>query len=231
MIKKYYINMDKSKDRNEIMLKNHKDITRIEAYDGDKIDSYSNIILPKKTFQDKYQLCCSLSHLKTIFTSLKNGDSGAIIFEDDVIDIYSHLWEESINDIIKNAPKKTECIQLFPGNPELIKENIKSNLKYIKWHKKSHGTLCYYISNKGMKKLFNLFYKNNQIDLSIKLKNYVADNGIIYNNLKTYIYSKPLFINYVFSSTILKEGISKSYLRRSKIDDEIHNIIKHYFEK
>ena len=223
--------MERSIDRNNNMLKYHKNITRIEAYDGNLIHTYKNIILPKKTVQDKYQLCCSLSHLKTIFTSLKNGDSGAIIFEDDVIDIYSHLWEESLNDIIKNAPKKTECIQLFPGNPEIIKENIKSNLKYIKWDKKSHGTLCYYISNKGMKKLFNLFYKNNQIDLSIKLKNYVADNGIIYNNLKTYIYSKPLFINYVFSSTILKEGVSKSYLRRSKIDDEIHNIIKHYFEK
>ena len=221
--------MEKSKDRNKMMIKNHKNITRIEAYDGDKINSYNNIILPKKHLQNRYELCCSLSHLKTIITAFNNGDMGAIIFEDDIIDIYSNLWEESLENIINNAPSDTECLQLFTGNPKVLKKHIQNNLKYIKWNRKSHGTLCYYINKKGMKKLVNLFYKDNKINLRVKLKNYVADDGILYNNLKTYIYTKPLFINYVAKSTILKPGISKDYLRRSKIDLELHNIVKEYF--
>ena len=60
---------------------------------------------------------------------------------------------------------------------------INLNTDYCKWSKDKWSTSCYYINRIGMKKIYDKFYKNGKIDLSIKLYNYVADEGVIYNNL------------------------------------------------
>jgi len=48
MIPGYYINLERSKERRNFMEQTYKILTRIEAYDGNKLDKYTDIILPKK---------------------------------------------------------------------------------------------------------------------------------------------------------------------------------------
>ena len=61
--KKYYINLDRSTKRKLFMQENYDNITRISAYDGKKLDTYDDIILPKNSQENKYQLGASLSHI------------------------------------------------------------------------------------------------------------------------------------------------------------------------
>lgn len=225
MLPIYYINLKKSSHR-RTFIKNHyqkQNIVRIDAYNGDKLYKYNDIILPYPLWckQDKYQLACSLSHIKAIITAFKNGDKEALILEDDVSDEYKNKWENSINDIILNVPMDCECLSLLCSNIKKLKKMKNQCVNYIKWSDKLYGAGCYYINRNGMEKIDKLFFKNGKIDLCIELKNYVSDDGIIYNSLETYVYSKPTFINKMFDSTI-----GSNY----KIEKSIYGYIKNYFD-
>jgi GR25 family glycosyltransferase involved in LPS biosynthesis len=224
MIKKYYINLERSKDRRLFMENKYKNITRIDAFDGKELKKYNNIILPEKKYckQNKLQLGCSLSHIKAIITAYENNDKEALILEDDMSDEFSHKWEKNIKEIISNAPLDHDLISLYTNNDYIMKDIYKKKEDYIKWYYKHFSTGCYYINRKGMEKIYNLFYKNKKIDLSIKLKNYVADDGVIYNNLISYLYTKPTFINVLFTSTIVNNLSAK--VPRDIILDYFENI-------
>ena len=225
MIPIYYINLKKSKERREFMKEHYSknNIVRISAYNGDKLHIYNDIILPYRIWcrQHKYQIACSLSHIKAIITSLNNGDKESLILEDDVSDEYKHLWENSINEIIFNKPDDCECLNLLCSNTSQLKHISQLREKYVKWNNTLFGAGSYYINRKGMEKIYNLFFKNDKIDLCIKLTNYVTDDGIIYNNLVTYVYSNPTFINKMFKTTIGS---------RYKVEERIYKYIKKYFD-
>tara|TARA_B110000208_G_C11799546_1_gene441258 strand:- start:185 stop:856 length:672 start_codon:yes stop_codon:yes gene_type:complete len=221
MINTYFINLDRSKDRRAHMEKTFKNITRIPAFDGDILDNYENIKLPLKCWQNKYQLACSLSHIKAIIEAYQNNDEGAIISEDDIDNQFKNKWCKNINTIIKDAPDNTECISLFCSSVNRLQYFITLSEDYSPWINHNWSTCCYYINRSGMKKILDMFYKDGIIDLSIRLLNYVADDGVIYNNIITYNYTKPLFINTQFNTTIqFKPSLEK------KLYDFIHS----YFE-
>ena len=224
MLPIYYINLKKSRERREFMNEHYSknNIVRISAYNGDKLHNYNDIILPPSTWcrQHKYQIACSLSHIKAIITSLNNDDKEALILEDDVSNEYKHLWENSINEIIENKPENCECLNLLCSNTGELNQISKLRENYVKWNNKLYGAGSYYINRKGMEKIYNLFFKNEKIDLYIKLNNYVSDDGIIYNNLVTYVYSKPTFINQMFKTTIGS---------RYKVEYNIYKYITNYF--
>jgi GR25 family glycosyltransferase involved in LPS biosynthesis len=73
---------------------------------------------------------------------------------------------------------------------------------YIKWSEPNWSTTGYYINRKGMKKILDRFYKNGTIDISMKLRNYVADCCILYENMITYNYTKPTIYANDFRSDI-----------------------------
>lgn len=184
------------------------------------MDEYTDIILPKTYTESKGALACSLSHIKAITTAYKNGNKEALIIEDDTSNRYKHKWKESIESIIKNAPEDTECISFLCSNVAVSSNMLKLNTDFDRNTVFHWSTGCYYINKKGMKKIYDKYCKNNKIDISLKLNNYVADGDIIYNNLITYNYKKPTFINELFGSMI---GNNKNI--------EIHSngFIKTYF--
>ena len=49
IIHKYYINLERSKNRRQFMEETYKNIKRIEAYDGSKLHHYTDIVLPKNS--------------------------------------------------------------------------------------------------------------------------------------------------------------------------------------
>lgn len=84
----------------------------VDAYDGSKLESYDDIILPENydTLAEPGEYGCSLSHIKAIKKAFDNGEQEVFIIEDDMHNIYSHLWEKSLKEIINNKPDKTECM-------------------------------------------------------------------------------------------------------------------------
>ena len=222
MLHKYYINLNRSIERRQFMEKTYNDITRIEAYDGKELHEYDDIILPIHTEENNYQLACSLSHIKAIIHSYEKGDEEALIFEDDTSNEYAHKWTKSIEEIVICAPTDCECISFMCSDVGEMNKLINMKSDYHLWIKKYCCAGCYYINKKGMKKIYDLFHKEGKIDLSIKLYNHEADRGVIYDNLITYNYTKPTFINKMFISTIIE---------KYEFCTNFRNFIQQYFEK
>jgi len=219
-MKKYYINLERSKDRRKFMENMYDDLIRIDAYDGLKLNEYTDIILPKQCNESNGALACSLSHIKAIITAYENGDEEALILEDDTSNEYKDKWEKSIKDIVKEAPQDTECLSLFCSNNLEMDKMLSSDKNYFRWNIHRWSTGCYYINRKGMEKIYNKYYKNNNIDISLKLTYYTADGDIIYNSLITYNYKIPTFSNVLFGSII------------GNVEEQqtvIYNYLKKYF--
>ena len=105
----YYINLEKSKDRNDAMLKQKKKynlpLERVEAVNGyefkdTKNDSFFIKPCQKINFINTFPnidnikpiIGCTLSHIKAIHTALENDDKLAIIMEDDTSLITYNHW-------------------------------------------------------------------------------------------------------------------------------------------
>tara|TARA_B110000037_G_scaffold178746_1_gene204616 strand:- start:2249 stop:2911 length:663 start_codon:yes stop_codon:yes gene_type:complete len=212
-MKKYYINLDFSIKRKEFMEKNYENIIRIEAYNGKNLKKYNDIILPKECEQTNNELACSLSHIKAIITAYNNNDNEALIFEDDTSNEYKNKWKKNIEDIIRDAPKDIECISFFCSNINELRKIIKLKNHYSLYNPSRWSTGCYYINRKGIEKIYNKYYKNNKIDLSLKLKHYSADKSTIYGQLQTYNYTKPTYINKLFGSIIGNNSLHEKNAR------------------
>ena len=117
----YWINMDRSTERRENMLKVLKDPAfdgmskhRVKAIDGKQVtkeeieSTFENI--DEKQSVNYY--CCFLSHIKALRQFLKSSHSMALIFEDDISLEYKPYWQETIQDCIRNAPPDWELLQL-----------------------------------------------------------------------------------------------------------------------
>ena len=126
----YYINLEKSKDRNDAMLKQKKEynlpLERVEAVNGYEIKDTKNdsfFIKPQQKINfinfftepdiSKPLIGCTLSHIKAIHTALENDDKLAIIMEDDTSLITYNHWSKKIIKIIKKAPPSWRIINIF----------------------------------------------------------------------------------------------------------------------
>ena len=222
-MEKYCINLNKSPERFDKMKELYSKIVRIEAFDGNTLEKYSNIKYPRNTKQNKYELACCLSHIKAIVTAYKNNLNGVLILEDDISNEYTDKLEEKMTEIVSKSPPNCDCIQLFTSNPWMFKRFINSQHMFIQWAKYFWGACCYYINRKGMRKIYNMFYKDGVYILPPNLQNYVADE-IIYKYINTCYYPKPLFINLLQPSTIHNHKEERS------VENTIHCLIKQYFE-
>ncbi len=213
-------------------------ITRIDAFDGNKLLDYNNIKLPNKIIfpldiftlnNYKYIYACSFSHIKAIHEAYKLNKDGILICEDDLRNNFEHKWKISLDNIIKNRPKDSECLTLFCVN-ELITQkllDLKENYTPLIFNKEGNrnnwytGSAIYFLTKEAMKKIVDIYIKDNIIDFSFTQELLVADYNLIYPLLKTFHYTKPLFIDSSHSSTI-NENFSENKLINQQI-------IKNYF--
>ena len=118
----YYINMDKSKDRNEWMIeqlsKNVERYYRVSGVNGYEIQNKEHDIVDGIEFYNDFkeltipEIGCTLSHLKAIQTAYENGENIAIIMEDNVYVNMINLLDNSLEEIVKNSPEEWEILQL-----------------------------------------------------------------------------------------------------------------------
>lgn len=132
-MKTYYINLDRKPDRKKVMEEMYTDLIRISAYDGNLINTYTDIVIPSNLHISKYELGCTLSHIRAIVTAYKNGDNEVLIMEDDIYDTYKSLWNKKISDIVFAAPSDTECIQLHCINSSEVVKMIDMTEDYSRW--------------------------------------------------------------------------------------------------
>jgi len=214
--------MNRSVDRRHTMENMYPGIIRIEAYDGNNLYNYNELIIPCETKQSVYELGCTFSHIKAIITAYKNGDDGALILEDDIYDTHCAKWIKGIDEIISNAPHDAECIILHCLNGCEINSMIDMKSDYSEWNKSRWSTGAYYINKKGIDKIYDLCYGNQMINLD-HCSDHTAD-FFIYFTIKSYNYTKPLFIHQIIESTIHQTHIDAFHTKG-------YNAIINYFAR
>lgn len=218
----YYINLEKSKDRNDAMLKQKKKynlpLERVDAVNGYEFKDTKNdsfFIKPSQKinfinlFPDieniKPIIGCTLSHIKAIHTALENDNKLAIIMEDDTSLITYNHWSKKIKKIIKKVPPSWRIINLFH-----LCHNKKSQKFISNKENTCSSAVCYIINKKGMRELIDLVKINNTIVLK-KTENakepdadVLAADFFLYNLVETYHYNGKILIfpNMKLQSTI-----------------------------
>ncbi len=197
----YWINLNRAENRKERMIKQFNDFnlkhTRIEAIDGNDIQLEEI----KKTYKvneklNKYEVACTLSHIKAIETAYNNKLEHVLILEDDCCFDYIKFQTLPIEEVIhKLLLINGECVQLANiSNVNFIKKVI-NNPDFLTPNVTA-GAMAYLITNKGMKKVLDKFYNNKKFEVS---------ETTIFNNLNNYI-CKPYFTYYFYKQ-------NKSFIR------------------
>ena len=189
----YWINLDRSKDRYNKMVKLLEYISikniRINAIDGKTASEgmiYSSINAPQQ-YRTKTEYACLLSHLNTIKTFSQSSYNIALILEDDVSMDFLKYWDKSIKDIIDNAPKDWNIIMLNYN----IGDNPPLNDLYTLNNGDIWGACAYIINKNSAVKFIKSIFKGNKYILDID-KKHTADN-YIFSSLITYTYKYPYF--------------------------------------
>lgn len=200
----YWINLDdaivRRKHMENIFTKNNIKNCRVQAIKGqdEKLDK---------------QIACTLSHMKAINQFMESNDDVAIICEDDLSFTYRKYWKKSIQDIINNAPKDWEIIQLGAILHEYyIEDFYNSKEEYLPFKKGYYSAVAYAINRKGAKKIINL-----KLDLTDP-DTYVADL-LLYLSVKTYSYKYLPFTYKFFNSQIDLETDEGHIESKARIKD------------
>ena len=196
-IPKYYINLDRSKDRRqgleaEIARYEVENINRFKAIDGRDIkDIHQGEIDGVKYVNDysnctKAQLAITLSHLECIRRAGEKGEFPFIILEDDVRFTLMPHWKKNIDEIIAELPEDCDVLNM------VYHINKKDILEFsTKFHT---SAVAYLVTLKGYNRMINVYYKNNwSFRKKLKLFNCYIDYGIR-SILKTYHYNPVLFL-------------------------------------
>lgn len=215
----FWINLQRSNERRIKMENNFKkynlQATRVDAIDGDNI----NLKEYKENFNinekmNKYEVACTLSHLKAIKTSYDQGLEYALILEDDVEFDYLDYKKYSLSFLLEELNKiNGECIQLS------IIVSRKNFLKYANSDKLLiKGELCsavsYLITREGMKKVLDNFYNTKNINVSEHtifkiVNNYITKPYFTYPFLKDECGTNPSFIRENNKSAHATQTINK----------------------
>lgn len=221
-IVKYYINLDRSRDRRDSIEKNFPDAIRIEACDGLKLHEYVDVIVPKKTVSMPTELGCTLSHLRSIRCAYLNDLDEVLIIEDDLLNPYEDKWVKTLRQMIDNRPENSNCVIFNSNNPLVYEENN----EYIPWKQGYWGTGCYWLNRTGIKILYDRYVNQ---DFIIDMNNFEsslyhqADMGILYESINAYNYTKPLF-KFIDGQNLIRDihHIQDSLI--NKLCDDIYKV-------
>lgn len=203
----YYINLDRSKDRNLYMLKQFKkyNITNFERVSAtDYLNTNIKDIVINDTLEKESGLCTTYTHLKTIKKFLNSDEDYAIICEDDVDFSTSENWTFCWKDIFNNINNKIDILQMC------ISTRLDMDINFHLHNRSFWDFNCtaYFINKKIAKKILDEYLVDNKINLSNYKYRKIFDKQnkdsyqtiriptneeIIYNVKKETTYSMPLF--------------------------------------
>ena len=197
----YWINLDRAKDRrthmNKVLTDKRFDTIpkiRFPAFDSKKIDLNDYFRMKKDILSvnfrvTKNEYACLLSHLETIRAFANSVYSIALILEDDVV---LHKKTDTIQDVLKNAPKDWEIIRL--SSNRFIKRPITK--KYRTFAIKCDsidadwGAQAYLITKNAAKKIIHELYNKKY---TLHNDTFHVSDYLLFNKLKTYTYKQNFF--------------------------------------
>lgn len=202
----YWINLDRSPERRERMLKMFQDdsfkqlqggnkIKRIKAVDG-KQDEVLKQLNTNEIHNTKLEYACLLSHLQAIKEFSESNHQTALIMEDDATLEFKPYWNKTIREIIRRAPYNWEMIQLCYNTTRKLKKDFTLNTNYGK--ATQYGNIAcltaYIIHKDAAKKFIQEHYDN--ASQQYKLRNYHTHEAdhYLFKCLRTYAYKYPMFI-------------------------------------
>lgn len=228
----YYINLDRSPERNEHMieqLQKHKvkDWKRVKGVDGDKDPSIKYI----KDFGifkplSSGEIGCTLSHLRAIKTAYDDNVPYALILEDDVVFDFVPHWDKSLKGYIEGLKRPWNILQLYSNF-----DYTSTTKSYLSPNYDTYMTLAYIINRSAMRKILEKTLHDDTYIMSNKLANRGQADFYIYHLLgldTRFLTNPPLFIpnNLNLSSTIHDDHTSEHIrlaLEATKIYvDKIH---------
>ena len=227
-IKKYYINLDRSIGRKESIEEEFRlygiiNYERVSACDGKNMEKkkegkFGDIKFkaPNDRNTSMRELATTCSHIKAIKRAYDNGDELAIIMEDDNKFTLMSYWDKELKELINELPDDWEIFKLVSGFEENfiylkkflnldISDKFK-NQKIVKRNRNNSSAVCYAINRKGMRKMLNLFYQKDYINLIYKTN--MIDREI-FNNFIIYETKKNLFLldSFELESTIYNRNL------------------------
>ena len=219
----YWINLDRSIDRKKKMenmfldpVFSGKKIERIEAVDGLK-ENPCEQILCKKRRNTKLEYACLLSHLKAIQKFAEDSVyENALIFEDDVTLEFKKYWKKSVKEVIENAPKDWEIIQLCYNTTRTLNEEYTLNNYKVNEYGGIACMAAYVIHKKAAKKFIDeTFDKNIK---KYKLQDYHTHEAdhYLFKCLRTYTYKYPFFIYPTENNSTLHPEDLESHVQSKK---------------
>lgn len=216
MIPCFYINLQNATNRNTLMLNSLTNLN-IQNYRIDAINS-SSLSHSNKTNKNalesgfidnmhfkinqniKYkprpkEIAIILSHIKTLNSIIDNNIDIAVVLEDDISLQYITNWNDTINDIINNAPKDWKIIKLHTSMHNEITNNISlyhKNILFTPLNKHSLSSAgCYIIKLSTAKEIINKYKKNN-IYTFPNDNEFCVCECIIFSCDNIYLYTKPI---------------------------------------
>lgn len=204
-IPKYYINLDRSKDRREalekeIALYEVENIHRFKAIDGKDIkDIHQGEIDGVQYVNDydkcnKYQLAVTLSHLECIRQAGEKGEFPFIVLEDDVRFTLMPHWKKNIDEIIAELPEDCDILSLTTRTREKCNNGIYRN------YNKGSTCVAYLVTHNYFKKIINLIYKKNYYNIT-----YHTISPIFDSDMMKYYFN----LYYIFPVLFIFEGFQK----------------------
>jgi GR25 family glycosyltransferase involved in LPS biosynthesis len=219
-----WINLIKSEDRKNYMnnILNNINIPniRLNAVNGENLSFYKLINLEYESKElSKYEIACTLSHIKAIY-KLKNIEGTYfMVCEDDISFNNLKYFKKNLKDIILGSPE----FDILLLN-KICDEEI--NNIYIRWDKSKkdiYSTASYIISKKCVEKICNFVDYNNMNTFIFHKKINVADI-FIYKYVNTYVYKYNFIDIHMYDSTINNSSEKKKLLINNSIKEL--NLIK-----
>lgn len=150
----YWINLERHIDRKKCMIELFKknkitNHTRVSAIDGNEIENFISKSPPKR-IATKYEIACTLSHLKVLEEFLKSKQNSCIVFEDDLSLDFCKYWEKPLINYINDFSKDLDLLIIAPTSDHL------NDVNYTKFiYQRHNSTVGYYITKKGVKQIMS----------------------------------------------------------------------------
>lgn len=205
---------------------------RVNAYDGQSINAYSDILFEDSCANvSAAEYCCMFSHLKAIKCAqdncIANNTQHAIICEDDMCLDFAPKWQHSLDEIIKSAPSDWEIIKLHCNYAKHIHKLIKrGNLQkcmFFPWEIRSTSTLCYVINVSGMNKIITKYTCVNSGKWTLRDDMHCKADVGLFSSVTTYDYAVP-FVNHLVCDSSINTGHICVHVEGAES-------IKQYFDK
>jgi glycosyl transferase family 25 len=239
----YYINLERSKDRNIFMQKNFndfgiKEFLRIDAIDG-KTENLNNYLHDTDLGLNSYEICCTLSHLKAIEIFLESKEEYAIICEDDLDISISENWNFKWTDFFKLLPKNLEIIQLTLSTRKSMDINFHIHNRTF-W---DFGVTCYLIKRSYAQKITDYYKVGNKYDFKKYKKTLIYDKEnleffstekfptpeeIIYTINRENVYSMPIFSYKTDQNSLLHSHEDQSRNSMERVNNFWKNASKNF---